>query len=130
MPAEPAKAKDAAIAQVIQISYNQINGYGFSPSNCTVPNAGTVDFTNSRTCWVWTFAGGVLVNAFNGEQNDHVLASAPVSSFSVSTQYNNTVLTLVGTDVNAAPPPAPANSSDILKGTIHVGSSMEHHEKH
>jgi hypothetical protein len=123
MTAEPAKAKEDASAVVITISFNPSSGYGFSPNPVTVPNLGTVQFIAPQACWVWTFVAGALANVFTGEQSDHVqCAAGPMNDFTVLSQYSNTTVTIVGTALNAAPPPPSSGTTDILKGTIHVGS--------
>ncbi len=128
MSDDPKKSADTVD---ILINYDKTNGYGFMPPESHVGNRGTVIFTTVRTCWVWTFVKDVLVNAFNGERGDHVLVVAPVGVFIVASQYDDTLINVVGTDVNAPPPPPPDIKQEILKGTIHIGSAVhEHREKH
>ena len=124
MTAEPAKAKEEILPVAITIQFNPASGYGFNPSNVIVPNLGTVQFIAPQACWVWTFVGGALANTFTGQQSNHVqCAAGPNNNFTVLSQYSNTVITIVGTALNAAPPPPPASPiTDTLKGTIHVGS--------
>jgi len=123
MTAEPKQAKTETSPTRIVISFNPTSGYGFAPSNALVPNQGTVEFIASQACWVWTFVGGALANVFNGEQLDHVQCNAGATDFVVLSQYSNTVITVVGTALNATPPPPPATPiTDTLKGTIKVGS--------
>jgi hypothetical protein len=127
MSAEPAKAKheakDESAAVAITITGNQTSGYGFNPANAIVANLGTVQFIAPQALWVWTFVHGALANVFNGQQSDHVQCGAGGNNnFTVLSQYSNTVITVVGTALNAPPPPPPLNVTEILKGTIHVGN--------
>ena len=127
MSAEPTKAKHTSKAEsaavAITITGNQTSGYGFNPANANVANLGTVQFIAPQALWVWTFVSGALANVFNGEQSDHVPCGAGGNnSFTVLSQYSNTIITVVGTAVNAPPPPPPTNITGTLKGTIHVGT--------
>jgi hypothetical protein len=123
MTAEPKQAKTETSPTSIAISLNPISGYGFTPQDSTVPNLGTVQFAVAPACWVWTFVAGALANVFAGEQLDHVLCNAGTTNYTVLSQYSNTLITIVGTAINAAPPHPPESPiSDTLKGTIKVGS--------
>jgi hypothetical protein len=123
MTAEPKKAKHEAAASAITITFNPSSGYGFNPSNTVLPGLGPVQFIAPQACWVWTFVNNALANVFTGQQSDHVqCAAGPANNFTVMSQYANTVITIVGTALNAAPPPPPNNITGTLKGTIHVGS--------
>jgi hypothetical protein len=123
MSAEPKQAKHAETASAITITFNPSSGYGFNPTNTILPGFGPVQFIASQACWVWTFVNNALVNAFISEQSDHVQCAAGANNnFTVMSQYANTVITIVGTALNAAPPPPPVNITETLKGTIHVGS--------
>lgn len=123
MTAEPKKAKHTETASVINITFSPTSGYGFNPGNITLPGLGPVEFIAPQACWVWTFVNNALANVLTGEQSDHVqCAAGPQNSFTFLSQYANTVVTIVGTALNAAPPPSPNKITDTLKGTIHVGS--------
>jgi hypothetical protein len=123
MTAEPKQAKHAETAPTIQITFSPSSGYGFNPGNTVLSGLGPVLFIAPQVCWVWTFVNNALANVFTGEQSDHVQCSAgPANSFTALSQYANTVVTIVGTALNAPPPPPAVNITDTLKGTIHVGS--------
>jgi hypothetical protein len=124
MTAEPAKAKHAETASPINITFSPSSGYGFNPGNTILPGFGPVQFIAPQACWVWTFVNNALANVFISEQSDHVqCAAGPANNFTVMSQYANTVVTIVGTALNAAPPPPPGSPiTETLKGTIHVGS--------
>jgi hypothetical protein len=123
MTAEPKKAKHEEAAAVINITFNQSSGFGFNPGNTILAGLGPVQFIAPQACWVWTFVNNALANVFTSEQSDHVqCAAGPANSFTFLSQYANTVVTIVGTAINAAAPPPPNRITDILKGTIHVGS--------
>ena len=123
MTAEPKKAKHETAATAITITFNQSSGFGFNPSNTVLAGLGPVQFIAPQACWVWTFVNNALANVFTVEQLDHVqCAAGPANSFTVLSQYANTIITIVGTALNAAPPPPPNRITDTLKGTIHVGS--------
>lgn len=118
-----AKHKAAAAASSINISFNPTSGYGFSPANTVLPGFGPVQFIAGQACWVWTFVNNALANVFTVEQSNHVqCAAGPANSFTVMSQYANATITIVGTALNAAPPPPPGNITATLKGTIKVGS--------
>lgn len=123
MTAEPKQAYEAAVVSTINITFSPSSGYGFNPGNIILPGLGPVQFIAPQACWVWTFENNALVNVFTGEQSDHVqCAAGPANTFTVMSQYANTVITIVGTALNAPPPPSPVNITETLKGTIHVGS--------
>jgi hypothetical protein len=124
MTAEPKRAKhEEAAASTIQITFSPSSGYGFNPGNTILAGFGPVQFIAPQACWVCTFVNNALANVFTSEQSDHVqCAAGPANSFTVLSQYANTIITIVGTALNAAPPPPPGRITDTLKGTIHVGS--------
>jgi hypothetical protein len=120
MAAEPGRAKGEA-AVPITITFNPSSGYGFNPLNSAAPNLGTVEFIAPKACWVWTSVGGSFANVFTGEQSNHVQCSAGGNNyFTLTSQYQNTTVTIQGTDIGA-PPPSP-NITESVKGTIKVGN--------
>ena len=123
MTAEPKQAKHAETVSQIDITFSPSSGYGFIPGNTILAAFGPVQFIAPQACWVWTFVNNALANVFISQQSDHVqCAAGPANTFTVLSQYANTVITILGTALNAPPPAPPVNITETLKGTIHVGS--------
>lgn len=119
--AEPKRALETPPTHDPITITNGASGWGPTPVSSSVQPNGTVQFTCAQSCWIWTMVNNALTNAFNGEQNNHVVCQpGPNNNFTPSVA-DGTTITIIPLAVNSNPPSLiEAN----VRGTIRISSTM------